>query len=165
MTPQYLRLIIKIKNIILYWLKNNIYGLLKSLYYPKWKRKEKDNSDTNYKDLARVSADPKSNQSTATMATATATELCFLPNYHRRIMSPPSSSPKAWRSSPVKLAIKSQIQTQSLQKKKRRPENVDGEFFVGLWFPSFLNTKNLQLIWLFWTKNNIFVCNFINTKH
>ncbi|KAL7592732.1 hypothetical protein Lser_V15G33244 [Lactuca serriola] len=64
------------------------------------------------------------------MATATATELCFLPNYHRRIMSPPSSSPKAWRSSPVKLAIKSQIQTQSLQKKKRRPENVDGEFFV-----------------------------------
>ncbi|CAH1418980.1 unnamed protein product [Lactuca virosa] len=57
---------------------------------------------------------------------ATATELCFLPNYHRRFMSPPSSSPKSWRSSPVKLAIKNQIQTQ----KKRRPENVDGEFFV-----------------------------------
>ncbi|KAI3709308.1 hypothetical protein L2E82_39068 [Cichorium intybus] len=55
--------------------------------------------------------------------------LLFVPNYERRFKSPPPLS-KAWRSSPVKLVIKNQSQTQSLQKKKRRPENVDGEFFV-----------------------------------
>ncbi|KAI3496056.1 hypothetical protein L1887_38406 [Cichorium endivia] len=60
---------------------------------------------------------------------AMAMRLLFVPNYKRRFKSPPPLS-KAWRSSPVKLVIKNQSQNQSLQKKKRRPENVDGEFFV-----------------------------------
>ncbi|KAI3496055.1 hypothetical protein L1887_38405 [Cichorium endivia] len=60
---------------------------------------------------------------------AMATRLLFVPKYERRFKCPPPS-PKACRSSPVKLVIKNESQTQSLQKKKRRPENVDGEFFV-----------------------------------
>ncbi|KAL4564140.1 hypothetical protein LXL04_028192 [Taraxacum kok-saghyz] len=57
---------------------------------------------------------------------AMAMKLRFLPNYEHRF----TSAPKACRSSPVKLSIKNQVQSQRLQKKKRRPENVAGEFFV-----------------------------------
>ncbi|KVH87970.1 uncharacterized protein LOC112502763 [Cynara cardunculus var. scolymus] len=65
---------------------------------------------------------------------AMASKLCFLSNYEHRLMSASPSS-KSWRFSPMKVMIKIKSQTQSLQlkassKKKRRPENVDGEFFV-----------------------------------
>ncbi|KAJ0800110.1 putative metallo-beta-lactamase, ribonuclease Z/Hydroxyacylglutathione hydrolase [Helianthus annuus] len=61
-----------------------------------------------------------------------ATQLRFLPNYHHRFTTPPPSS-KPWRSSPSNFLVKSQSQSsqlQALSKKKRRPENVDGDFFV-----------------------------------
>ncbi|XP_071737175.1 uncharacterized protein [Rutidosis leptorrhynchoides] len=66
---------------------------------------------------------------------ATATHLGFLPNHNHRFTSPSPSKP--WHCYPSKsiLKIKSQSQSQNLQiqgsiRKKPRPENVDGEFFV-----------------------------------
>ncbi|KVH87969.1 hypothetical protein Ccrd_024651 [Cynara cardunculus var. scolymus] len=69
------------------------------------------------------------------MAMAMAMKLRFLPSYEHRFMSTPPPSSKPWCFSPTKLMIKIKSQTQSLQfkassKKNRRPENVDGEFFV-----------------------------------
>lgn len=62
---------------------------------------------------------------------ATATQLLrFLPNYHHLSITSPSSKSKAWRSSQVKIKSQTQSQTVRSSKKKRRPENVDGEFFV-----------------------------------
>ncbi|KAL8252773.1 hypothetical protein R6Q59_036466 [Mikania micrantha] len=63
---------------------------------------------------------------------AMATNLRFFPTYKHRFMCQPPSS-KARRLSPANLVIKSQIQSSQLQglsQKKRRPENVVGDFFV-----------------------------------
>ncbi|KAJ0599149.1 hypothetical protein HanIR_Chr03g0101611 [Helianthus annuus] len=59
-----------------------------------------------------------------------ATQFRFLPNHHH-----PFTSSTSRRSSPVNFVVKirSQIQSsqlQALSKKNRRPENVDGDFFV-----------------------------------
>jgi len=87
-------------------------------------------SGTHSYDLARVIRD----EGCATMAT----QLRFFPNYNNRFIRPPPSS-NTYRSSPTQLVIKincqsqsSQLQAQALSKKKRRrPENVDGDLFVG----------------------------------
>ncbi|KAK1436361.1 hypothetical protein QVD17_02140 [Tagetes erecta] len=67
---------------------------------------------------------------------AMASQLRFFPNYNHRFIRPPPSS-NTYRSSPAKLVVKincqsqsSQLQAQALSKKKRRPENVDGDLFV-----------------------------------
>ncbi|GJT69250.1 metallo-beta-lactamase family protein [Tanacetum coccineum] len=61
---------------------------------------------------------------------ATMMQLRYLPNYNHRFLTSPSSS-TPWRSSSVKLVVKSQsVQVQGSSKKQRRPENVAGEFFV-----------------------------------
>ncbi|KAM0036910.1 putative ribonuclease Z/Hydroxyacylglutathione hydrolase [Helianthus debilis subsp. tardiflorus] len=59
-----------------------------------------------------------------------ATQFRFLPNHHH-----PFTSSTARRSSPANFVVKIRTQIQSsqlqaLSKKKRRPENVDGDFFV-----------------------------------
>ncbi|PWA65529.1 hypothetical protein CTI12_AA329620 [Artemisia annua] len=59
-------------------------------------------------------------------------QLRYLPNYNHRFLTSPSSS-KPWRSSSVKLVVKSQsIQVQGSSMKQRRPENVAGESYHGI---------------------------------